>query len=48
MLHIVHPNIDPAGMLQRAFELPGWRSHLDQQVMDDPLFRAAFKIAGAV
>ncbi|MFJ4360926.1 CHAT domain-containing protein [Streptomyces massasporeus] len=28
--------------------LPDWRSHLDQQVMDNPLFWAAFKITGAV
>jgi hypothetical protein len=28
--------------------LPDWRSHLDQQVMENPLFWAAFKITGAV
>ncbi|MEU9914741.1 CHAT domain-containing protein [Streptomyces sp. NPDC051001] len=28
--------------------LPDWRSHLDQQVAENPLFWAAFKITGAV
>ncbi|WP_159106937.1 CHAT domain-containing protein [Streptomyces coelicoflavus] len=40
----------PAGAAESAIDtiLPDWRSHLDQQVAENPLFWAAFKITGVV